>query len=608
MNARTTRWLLALVAGLFAYIYFFERHHDTVAKQGPAAAPLLARFSTENVTSVEILRSNLVVRVERARDGWRLTTPPYPAQKTVVEGLLETVGRLTRRGHIPASEILAQGGLSAFGLEPAFATLVLQRDEGAVQMRLGSRAPAGRQFYLQIVGEDGVYAVDDALLDRLPPSVNDWRDPQLFSLGGIAWNRVEVRAGQREIRVEREAASSRWHMLRPLPARADGRMVERLVMELQATRVTRFVTEQPGVDLEPYGLQTPEFVFTMGNGTNQILTLEFGRSPSNDVSQVYVRRSLQTNIVLVPRAQLESLRVPYTAFLERHLASVPAGSVDRVEVRGADPFALQRQTNGLWQVIAPGESFDADRELVAEFLRDLAGLEVAGIAKDVVTELDLPTYGLAPPVQSFVLKSAPDESTPGVTNNLLAQVDFGLAQTNHIFARRSDESTVYLVQQAATARLPSTPLALRDRQVWNFTTNQVASVSFRSGGQSRKLARNTKGDWSVPGSGPIAPPLSLEEMLFRMGQLKALSWTARKPESLASFGVRDGEQEMSVEIRTGDSTRVLTLQFGGFSPARNPYITTTIGDDRFVLEASLTVYAPFLEVLRDLKLPASVTP
>jgi hypothetical protein len=608
MNARTTRWLLALVAGLFAYIYFFERHRDDVAKKGPVAAPLLAGFRPENIHSVEILRSNAVIRVERARDGWRLTTPSYPAQRTKVEGLVETVGRLTRRGYIPASEILAQGGLAAFGLEPAFATLVLQRDEGSIQMRLGSRAPAGGQFYLQIVGEDGVVAVDDALLERLPGGINDWRDPQLFSLGGLAWNRVEIRAGQREIRVERDAAAGHWRMLRPLPARADGRMVERLVTELQATRVSRFVTEQPGVDLEPFGLQTPEFVFTLGNGTNHVLTLEFGRSPSNDVSQVFVRRSAQTNIVLVSRSQVESLRVPYTAFLERHLASVPAGTVDRVEVRGGESFTLQRQTNHLWQVITASEAFDADRDLVAEFLRDLAGLEVAGIAKDVVTELDLPTYGLAPPTRSFVLKSAPAEGAPGVTNNLLAQVDFGLAQTNHIFARRSDESTVYLVQQAATARLPAAALALRDRQVWNFTTNQVASVSLRSGGQSRKLARSPKGDWSVPGSGPVAPPLGLEEMLYRLGQLKALAWTARKPESLAPYGVREGEQEVSVEIRTGDAARVLTLQFGAFSPASNPYVTTAIGDDRFVFEVPLTVYAPFLEVLRDLKLPAPVAP
>lgn len=607
MNPRTTRWLLVLVVGLFVYIYYFERHSVPTSKPGVASAPLLAAFRPESVNTVEIIRSNLVIRAERVRDGWRLTTPPYPAQRTVVEGLIEAVGRLTRRGHIKAVEILAQGGLRAFGLEPPVATLTLLREEGAVQVRLGSRAPAGQQFYLQIVGEDGVYAVDDALLDRLPSGANDWRDPQLFSLGGMVWSRLEIRTGQRELRVERDAATGLWRMLRPLPARADGRMVERLVMELQTIRVSRFVTDQPGIDLEPLGLQTPEFVFSLANGTNQVLALEIGRSPTNDASQVYVRRSAQTNVVLVSRASLEPLKSPYTSYLERHLAGAAVEQIGRVEARGEAPFAIQRQTNGLWQVSAPGESFDGDRELVAEFLRDLVGLEMAGIAKDVVTDLDLPSYGLAPPARSFALHAMPS-TIPPATNTLLAQVDFGSAATNHVFARRSDENIVYLVQRAAMARLPSLAQSLRERQIWNFTTNQVAGVSIRSGGQNRKLSRSAKGEWSAPGTGAAAPPLSLEELLFRLGQLRALAWTARKPESLAPFGIREGEQEISVEVRSGDATRVLTLQFGGFSAAQNPYGTTAMGEERFVFEVALHVYSPFLEVLRDLKLPAPVAP
>lgn len=607
MNARTTRWLLLLAAGLFLYIYFFERHRTTTLQPRPAAAPLLQQFRPETVTAIEILRTNNIIRLDLTNGAWRLAVPAYPAQRTMVEGLLTAVGALTRRGHVPASDILAQGGLQAFGLEPPVATLVIHRREGAIQMRLGGRAPAGNQFYLQVVGEDGVQAVDDTLLDQLPSTANQWRDPQLFVLRGTPWNRLEIHAGQRSLRVEKDAATGQWRMLRPLPTRADGRMVERLVLELQTARVSSFVTDQPGADLEPYGLQAPEIVFTLGQGTNQVLTLEIGRSPSNDLSQVYARRSSQTNIVLVPRAQIEPLRAPYTTFLERHLAIFAPAAVSRIEVQSGEPFALQRQTNGAWVVQSPAESFDADRELTAGLLRDLAGLEVMEIAKDVVTELDLPSYGLAPPLRSYVLRAASTNASGGITNALLAQVDFGKIETNRIFARRSDETTVYYVNQESMTRLPQTPLALRERQVWSFTTNQVATVSLRSGGQNRKLARNSKNEWSIPGGGPVAPPLALEELLFRLGQLRAIAWTARKPDSLARYGIREGEQEITIEIKAGDLLRPLTLLYGGFSPGRNPYVTTMIGEERFVFEADLMNYAPFLEVLRDLKMPAPMS-
>lgn len=607
MNARTTKWLMLAACLLFGYIYLFERATPPPTSHGSAASPLLSRFRPDAVATIEVLRSNMVIRAERTKTGWRLTAPAYPAQRTVLNSLLDTIAALSRRQHIAAREILAQGGLPTFGLEPPTATLVLHREGGSIQMRLGGRAPAGHQFYLQVVGEDGVYVVDDRLLDRLPSTANDWRDPQLFSLEGAAWNRLEIRAGQRDLRVERDPVTAQWRMLRPLPARADGMLIERLVTELQSTRVSRFVADQAGADLEPYGLQNPEFIFTLGQGTNQLLTLSFGKSPTNDASQVYALRSAQTNIVLVPRAQLDLLRVPPTSFLERRLANVPADAVDRLEIRTTESFAVQRQTNGTWQVQRGAEAFEADRESVAELLRDLAGLEAAEIAKDVVTELDLPSYGLAPPLRSYALRSAPNAAS-GNTNTLLAQVEFGTIQTNRVFARRSDESTVYLVNNAAAARLAPTALALRNRQIWSFTTNQVSGVLLRSGGQSRKLARSPRHEWSVPGGGPVTVPLALDELLFRLGELKAITWTARKPESLAPFGVRDGEQEITVELRNGDTDLSLQLQFGGFSPGQNPYLTTVLGEDRYVCEVSLTVYAPFLEVLRDLKMPAPSGP
>ncbi len=604
MNTRTTQALFIVALALFVYIYFFERHRTPARRPRAALAPLVPGFRAASVFRVELLRTNVILRAERSPAGWRLLTPAYPAKSTALEALLEAVGSLTRRGHVAAGEILAQGGLAAFGLEPPHATLALSREAGTVQMRLGGRTPAGRQFYVQVVGEDGVYAVEDTLLGLLPAAPEDWRDPHLFSLRGVPWNRVEIHASQREVRVEKDPASGQWRMLRPLPGRADGRLVEQLVAELQATRVTRFVTDQPGADLEPFGLQTPEIVFTLSEGTNPIVRLEFGRSPSNDVTQVYARRSTHTNIVLVPREQLEPLRRPSRSFLERQLANVPLGPVSRVEVKAAETFALVRQPDGLWILQKGAESIRADHERVTQFLRDLTGLEVAEIAKDVVTELDLPSYGLAPAVRSYALLSLTTNTQGVATNTTLAQVDFGSPQTNRVFARRSDETTVYFVNGTAAATLPETTLELRDRQVWGFTTNQVASVTFRSGGQSRKLNRSPKGEWSLPEGGLVAPPLGLEELLYRLGQLKALGWTARKPDSVRPFGLREGDQEIAVELRTGESIRTLTLQFGRLSPDRNPYASTVLGEDRFVFEVDLTVYAPFLEVLRDLKLPA----
>src|SRR5213075_1445631 len=260
MNSNSTLWLVVVTLSLGAYIFLFERHTLNTEEQAQQAAKLFPDFDPAKVASVGILRSNNVkfIRAERANDQWRLVQPVYPAQTTAIDNWLGLFGSL-RRTYLSAQDLLAQpGGLAAFGLDSPQATVKIQLGTRKIHVLLGAKTQVGEKLYLQQVGLDGVFVTDSALLDRLPQAATDWRDPTFVDFSGLNFDRLQLRAGQRDFEVERGSGSPLWHLSKPRVARADNARLQQLFQRLQTARVGQFVSDTPGNDLEPYGLRTPE--------------------------------------------------------------------------------------------------------------------------------------------------------------------------------------------------------------------------------------------------------------------------------------------------------------------------------------------------------------
>ena len=68
----------------------------------------------------------------------------------------------------------------------------------------------------------------------------------------------------------------------------------------------------------------------------------------------------------------------------------------------------------------------------------------------------------------------------------MVEVDFGTNQADKVFARRADESCVYAVKLADFQRLPSASCEMRERRIWNLSTNDVAGVTIRQQGRVRQ--------------------------------------------------------------------------------------------------------------------------
>lgn len=588
-NWKTTLWLLGAAGVLFAFIFFFERHLRPATADAGVPARLLSFRATE-VTNIVVRRTNqFVLRADRTNLAWNLTLPfSYPGQTFSVEKLLLTLEDLTAHTHLTQDELTAQKRNRAeFGLDAPAATLVLQHQGERTELNFGSKTAVGDQVYLELAHAPGIYVISADIFALLPRTANDWRDTALMNLTESNLDRIEVRTAARSFAIEVDPTNKVLYLSKPTRARASVPKVEALIRKVQAAQALQFVTDDPRADLDAYGLRPHEAELVLGLGTNDLQVVQFGKSPTNDPSVVYARRLAQNNIVLVPRSVLEALQTSHAELRDRHLLSFAPQAVDAIEVRGEQNFSARKQTNGLWFVTEP-EFMPADADLVREWLNQLSFLE-GQVEKDVVT--DFAPYGLATPVRQYVLRAATTNALGAPTNRVLAQLDFGAARDKSIFARGGEES-VYTLPAPAFERLPAAAWQLRDRRVWSFSTNQVSRLTIQHRGYSRQILRSPGGEWSLaPGSQGIINTFAIEEMIYRLGDLRAVSWVARGDDHRAQYGFIDTGHKLMIELRLLDKLRQLTVEFSSRPPAPYPYALATVDGQTWIFEFPPQLYS-----------------
>ena len=106
----------------------------------------------------------------------------------------------------------------------------------------------------------------------------------------------------------------------------------------------------------------------LGQGTNTVARLQFGKSPTNDTRLVYARRLGLNAIVAVRKDLLAPWYAQVNDFRDPFLVTWTA-PVAVIDVRGQDSFSLQ-QTNDDWRVLP--QDFPADAGLVRDLVSGVA--------------------------------------------------------------------------------------------------------------------------------------------------------------------------------------------------------------------------------------------
>jgi hypothetical protein len=599
MNSKGTWFWFLLAVGLFLFILLVERHWNQPPPGAGQPLKLIADLQPNVVTNLQIRCGQQVVRLNREGDAWQLTAPVhYPAQPVLVKNLLEALVRLDRR-----TPIYSISSYADYGLADPQAVIFVQVGAKRSEIQLGNLTPAGDQVYVRHVGIEGIYTAEAALLKLIPTSANAWRTLALLtSPTSTMFDRFEVRSPARGLgfSLNYNLTNRFWRLSKPMQARADHGKVENLLRKFLEGRITEFVTDDPAADLERFGLQPPAAELVLGNGTNDILSIQFGISPTNRPDLVYARRLSHTNVVLIPREMADTLQVPFTEFRDRHLLTFPPNAVSQIELRGQENILIRKQGTNLWRILEPQE-WPADAAMVRELIADLYSLEVAEFEKDVVT--DFAGYGLVQPLLQVLLKTTapPTTNTTTTTNIVLAQADFGTNVQTRLFAHRPDENSVYAIREEDFLKLPAFAWQLRDRRIWNFSITNVARLTISQQGRVNQFIRKGTNDWMfAPGSQGILNEFAVEEIAFRLGDLTANAWLDRGETARTQSGFSRDGYRVEIEVREGDRLQNYVVDFGKPSRAQVPLACVTLDGQPWIFDFPWQLYQM---MIRDLPLP-----
>lgn len=565
MNPRNTWILILLVAALCAFIFYIQPRYLRPAPAKPVK--VMPTLKPDDITSIQLLLpGQKEIRVDRTNGGWWITEPlSYPALSPAIENLVRIAAVLGPQTRISAQEL--QGRLTVneeFGFVNAQATIVFNQGNDHPTLQLGSLTPPGDGIYAQVVGTAGIDIIDADFFRKLVPrNVNEWRDPSLVILTNINFNRLTVSGASQAFELRRERTNQTWRMTKPVQSRADYPKIDSLLDALQNTYVTSFVTDDARADLESFGLQPAALELRFDDNTNQVLALQFGKSPTNDDKHIYARLAGQNSVLLLPREHISPWAGGFQEFRDRHLARFADGPPDVIEVFGPpENFTIQRNGEKSWNVTKPME-LPADTNIMRNFLDSLTGIEVVRVNNSVaVDDAALPdSYGLATPSRRYVLKH---------NGSVIAELDFGTNKDGNIFVRRADrpeESSVYAIKLDDFKKLPAAALQLRSRPIWSFSVTNVTQVTIRLGGKDEKITRVGEGDWKLAaGSQGLFNTLEVEMGADELGVLAAENWIQRGDADRARYGFTDQSLQISVEVKSSGKPEALKVDFGGISP------------------------------------------
>jgi hypothetical protein len=355
MRPRTLAVLLVLVAGLGAFVWFYERKLPGSDARGELEKKVFAGLEADEVTRVVIASPAGTVELERpapaeakgetealapAARPWRLVRPLAAlADGPLVDGLVGSVAGLEK------VRTLTDLAASDAGLDEPEARIELATAGRSHVLLLGHQVPAGGGRIVG-TGETPPYfvvaATFDDHLERMP---GDWRSRSLFAGDRAAIERVTLVRGTERLLLARRGED--FWVEAPYVDRADTAAVNRLLGAVTGLRAERFL-DAPPADAQ-LGLAPPAAVVeTVLEGEAEPFRVELGGPVAGEDQRVHLR--VGGLVVEASRGLADALADAPEAWRSLAWASLEVFEIDRVEVRapGTEPLVLER-AEGEWR-------------------------------------------------------------------------------------------------------------------------------------------------------------------------------------------------------------------------------------------------------------------
>jgi hypothetical protein len=623
VRVTSTVVLAAVAGGLFAYIYFVERHQSST-DQDLARKSRLLRFERRQVRGLTLARRGakpVVIEREPAAGGgmspsaeiegerFSITSPEaLPADRGTLAGLVGTLEFLEYRRVVKdASREDPQLGLkdprlvvtlklAELGQKPGAAGGGGGREE-SVRLSFGGASASG-DVYVARDDQPAVYLVEKRHFDGLDKGLGELRDARLSPFGreavtALSWT---TSAGEK-VALEKDATSG-WKLTSPWRMRASRERTDAVLRRLEDLKSTRLLAARAAADAGTYGVTStsPTLQVTAGQERRTLRVggpcpAAAGAEGATDKPQVQVVTE-RGQAVCAPRAALDELMEPAAGLRELRLVQGPEAEVARLVLdRDGKTLALERKA-GLWyRAAAPAttarkaagkpdaapktdkpdkpekgdkpenEADRADATVVRKLFEDLSTFRALD-----ARAVDVKAQGLEKPVARLQLF--------GEDGQLREELAVGGAVEGHPdrrWVRRGNEAVSLLVHGELLRQIEPDFLRFRRRQVLSFNRFDVKRLTLRRPAGPEEVLEQGEGGWRLTRPTAVAADADLTDRLVGMiSDLSAERFVAERPAAEHQLDAR--ALRMEAELSAAASKKPAAGDGGTSSAAGGTYV------------------------------------
>lgn len=247
---------------------------------------------------------------------------------------------------------------------------------------------------------------------------------------------------------------------------------------------------------------------------------------------------------------VDANRDPFAADANpKAFVELSADSIEEIQIRNdSDETSLTRLVGENWQLIEPNAA-DADAGVVGTVTGNLASLEVQRVVDENPT--DLAQYGLNPPRidVAFRVKDQPDVQRLLVGDKTPTGGD--------LFAKRPDETRVFLISSFLDLIFNKTPFDLRDKAILKFERDTADGIEIAGGSTDIQFAKNGT-DWRIVT--PVAARAdyaAVEELMTRLSSTQMQEIVAPEAGDLSAYGL--DRPALTATVVSGSSRATLLI-------------------------------------------------
>ncbi|NKB22838.1 MAG: DUF4340 domain-containing protein [Kiritimatiellae bacterium] len=292
--------------------------------------------------------------------------------------------------------------------------------------------------------------------------------------------------------IECEKDENQWFLRRPVNARADAGMIDRIFTQLGGLSRNAVITsddlKKHGSTLADYGFVRPRAQLTWGDGARRD-TLWVGHDAPVGNS-IYIKFEHEPDILVTSSDLMAFFPKDPQRFRDRILFDREVAQVKRIDIQRKEGFLrIARTDHHAWEIQQPLEG-RADLSTVLQLVDDILDLRIEHFIADGV--VDTAAYGFDDVNMQVSLLMEGVDQVQTLYLGKKYEKDESL-----VYAKRNREDSVVAISDKIFSKLNMKANELRDSRLLAFPSYQIDTIMIEQKNEVLEFRRVEKETWKI---------------------------------------------------------------------------------------------------------------